>query len=55
MDVEVFAFGARIGASFDTLVRAWGPRGVLRGAVVVVCSGGLDGGLPQELAAVVAR
>jgi uncharacterized protein with von Willebrand factor type A (vWA) domain len=43
--------GTRIGASLDTLVRTWGPRGVLRGAVVVVCSDGLERGDPQMLGA----
>lgn len=47
--------GTRIGASLDALVRTWGPRGVLRGAVVVVCSDGLERGDPAELAATVAR
>jgi uncharacterized protein len=47
--------GTRIGASIDTLVRTWGPRGVLRGAVVVVCSDGLERGDPAELATAVAR
>jgi uncharacterized protein with von Willebrand factor type A (vWA) domain len=43
--------GTRIGASLDTLVRTWGPRGVLRGAVVVVCSDGLERGDPRALGA----
>jgi uncharacterized protein len=47
--------GTRIAASLDTLVRRWGPRGVLRGAVVVICSDGLERGDPTELAAAVAR
>jgi uncharacterized protein with von Willebrand factor type A (vWA) domain len=41
--------GTRIGASLDALVRTWGPRGVLRGAVVVVCSDGLERGDPHAL------
>jgi len=41
--------GTRIGASLDALVRTWGPRGVLRGAVVVVCSDGLERGDPRAL------
>jgi uncharacterized protein len=41
--------GTRIGASLDALVRTWGPRGVLRGAVVVVCSDGLERGAPHAL------
>ncbi len=46
-----FDGGTRIGASLDTLVRTWGPRGVLRGAVVVMCSDGLERGDPRVLAA----
>lgn len=41
--------GTRIGASLDALVREHGPRGVLRGAVVVVCSDGLERGDPALL------
>ena len=44
-----FDGGTRIGASLDTLVRTWGPRGVLRGAVVVICSDGLERGDPRAL------
>lgn len=44
-----FDGGTRIGASLDTLVRTWGPRGVLRGAVVVICSDGLERGDPRVL------
>jgi uncharacterized protein len=47
--------GTRIGASIDELVRTWGRRGVLRGAVVVVCSDGLERGDPAALATAVAR
>jgi uncharacterized protein len=47
--------GTRIGASLDELVRTWGRRGVLRGAVTVVCSDGLERGDPALLAASVAR
>lgn len=43
--------GTRIGASLDGLVRRWAPRGVLRGAVVVVCSDGLERGEPERLGA----
>jgi uncharacterized protein len=43
--------GTRIGDSLDALVRRWGPRGVLRGAVVVVCSDGLERGDPARLGA----
>jgi uncharacterized protein len=47
--------GTRIGASIDELVRVWARRGVLRGAVVVVCSDGLERGDPELLGAAVAR
>jgi len=47
--------GTRIGASLDTLVRTWGPRGVVRGAVVVVCSDGLERGDPKALGAAAMR
>jgi uncharacterized protein len=47
--------GTRIGDSLDELVRAWGPRGVLRGAVVVICSDGLERGDPRQLGRAAAR
>jgi uncharacterized protein len=47
--------GTRIGACVDELVRTWGRRGVLRGAVVVICSDGLERGDPAQLAAAMAR
>jgi uncharacterized protein len=47
--------GTRIGASVDQLVRRWGPRGLLRGAVVVVCSDGLERGDPELLGRAMAR
>jgi uncharacterized protein len=47
--------GTRIGASLEELVRVWGRRGALRGAVVVVCSDGLERGDPDQLGAAVAR
>jgi uncharacterized protein len=47
--------GTRIGASLDELVRAWGPRGVLRGAVVVICSDGLERGDVTRLSETMAR
>jgi uncharacterized protein len=47
--------GTRIGASVAELTRVWGRRGVLRGAVVVICSDGLERGDPAELAAAMAR
>lgn len=47
--------GTRIGASFATLNRRWGQRGLLRGAVVVICSDGLDRGDPEQLGREVGR
>lgn len=47
--------GTRIGASLDELVRVWARRGALRGAVLVVCSDGLERGDPDALATALAR
>lgn len=47
--------GTRIGASLGQLVRGWGRRRGLRGAVVVICSDGLERGDPELLGAAVAR
>jgi uncharacterized protein len=47
--------GTLIGASMEELVRTWGRRGMLRGAVVVVCSDGLERGDPVRLGEVVGR
>ncbi|MEP7023626.1 MAG: VWA domain-containing protein [Actinomycetota bacterium] len=47
--------GTRIGDSLDTFVREWGRRGLARGAIVVICSDGLDRGDPAVLAAAMAR
>lgn len=47
--------GTRIGDSLATLVREHGPRGRLRGAVVVICSDGLERGDPAELERAMAR
>lgn len=41
--------GTRIGPSLGTLVDRYGRRGLARGAVVVICSDGLDRGEPEEL------
>jgi uncharacterized protein with von Willebrand factor type A (vWA) domain len=41
--------GTRIGESLDTFVRQWGRRRMSRGAIVVVCSDGLDRGDPAVL------
>jgi uncharacterized protein len=47
--------GTRIGESIDTFVRQWGRRGMSRGAIVVICSDGLDRGDPSVLAAAMER
>ncbi len=47
--------GTRIGESLDTFVRVWGRRGLSRGAVVVICSDGLDRGDPAVLAGAMER
>lgn len=47
--------GTRIGASIDELLRTWARRGTLRGAVVVICSDGLERGDPALLGRSMAR
>jgi len=47
--------GTRIGDAIDTFVRRWGRRGVSRGAIVVICSDGLDRGDPAVLASAMER
>ncbi len=47
--------GTRIGDSLDAFVRGWARRGMTRGAVVVICSDGLDRGDPEVLAAAMER
>ncbi|MBW3658016.1 MAG: VWA domain-containing protein [Actinobacteria bacterium] len=47
--------GTRIGNSLATLNRRYGRQGLLRGAVVVVCSDGLERGDPAVLAGEAAR
>jgi uncharacterized protein with von Willebrand factor type A (vWA) domain len=47
--------GTRIGQSLDTFVRVFARRGLSRGAVVVVCSDGLDRGDPALLTASLER
>lgn len=47
--------GTRIGVCLDRFVRDWGRRGLSRGAIVVICSDGLDRGDPAVLAAAMAR
>jgi uncharacterized protein with von Willebrand factor type A (vWA) domain len=41
--------GTKIGASLDLFVRMWGRRGMCRGAIVVICSDGLERGHPELL------
>lgn len=47
--------GTRIGESLATFLRGYGRRGVARGAIVVICSDGLDRGDPHLLAAEMAK
>jgi hypothetical protein len=47
--------GTRIGESLKTLLDGWSQRAALRGAVVVLCSDGLERGDPELLAAQMAR
>jgi uncharacterized protein with von Willebrand factor type A (vWA) domain len=47
--------GTRIGDSLTTFVRDFGRRGMSRGAIVVICSDGLDRGDPSVLASAMER
>ncbi len=47
--------GTRIGDSLATFVRDFGRRGMSRGAIVVICSDGLDRGDPAVLATAMER
>jgi uncharacterized protein with von Willebrand factor type A (vWA) domain len=47
--------GTRIGESLKALLDGWSQRGALRGAVVVLCSDGLERGDPELLRAQMAR
>jgi hypothetical protein len=47
--------GTKIGASLDLFVRSWGRRGICRGAIVVICSDGLERGHPEVLAGAMER
>ncbi len=47
--------GTRIGASLRTFIRDWGRRGMARGALVVICSDGLERDDPALLGAQMAR
>jgi uncharacterized protein with von Willebrand factor type A (vWA) domain len=48
-EVRDWAGGTQIGASLDEFVRRYARRGLARGAVVVICSDGLDRGDPALL------
>lgn len=48
-EVRDWAGGTQIGASLDEFVRTYARRGLARGAVVVICSDGLDRGDPALL------
>ena len=48
-EVHDWAGGTRIGDSLDEFVRDYGRRGTARGAIVVICSDGLDRGDPAVL------
>jgi uncharacterized protein with von Willebrand factor type A (vWA) domain len=47
--------GTQIGAAVGEYVRTWGRRGGYRGAVVIICSDGLDRGDPARLGQEMAR
>jgi uncharacterized protein with von Willebrand factor type A (vWA) domain len=47
--------GTRIGHAIDTFVRQYGRRGMSRGAIVVICSDGLDRGDPGLLESAMER
>ena len=53
--VEDWEGGTRIGESLKTFLDGWSQRAALRGAVVVLCSDGLERGDPELLAAQMAR
>ena len=53
--VEDWEGGTRIGESLRVLLDGWSQRAALRGAVVVVCSDGLERGEPDVLRAQMAR
>lgn len=48
-EVVDWAGGTRIGASLDDFVRRFARRGMARGALVIICSDGLDRGDPAVL------
>jgi hypothetical protein len=47
--------GTRIGESLEAFIRRYGRGGLARGAVVVICSDGLDRGSPETLSAAMER
>ena len=47
--------GTRIGDALGEFTREWGRRGMARGAIVVICSDGLERGDPELLAAEMER
>jgi uncharacterized protein with von Willebrand factor type A (vWA) domain len=47
--------GTRIGESLEAFIRRYGRSGLARGAVVVICSDGLDRGSPETLSAAMER
>jgi uncharacterized protein len=53
--VEDWEGGTRIGESMKTLLDGWSQRAALRGAVVVLCSDGLERGDPEQLMTQMAR
>ena len=53
--VEDWEGGTRIGESLKTLLDGWSQRAALRGAVVVLCSDGLERGDPELLRVQMAR
>jgi uncharacterized protein with von Willebrand factor type A (vWA) domain len=53
--VQDWEGGTRIGESLKTLLDGWSQRTALRGAVVVLCSDGLERGDPSLLRAQMAR
>ena len=53
--VEDWAGGTRIGESLKALLDGWSQRAALRGAVVVLCSDGLERGDPEQLRSQMAR
>jgi uncharacterized protein len=53
--VDDWAGGTRIGESLRALLDGWSQRAALRGAVVVLCSDGLERGDPEQLRSHMAR